>query len=332
MSESKNFWVYIETEHGKAKNASYELITAAKPLAEKRGGTVVAVVVGAGVEAAAKDAICYGADSAILVDAPIFDCYSTDAQTKALAALAEKYGPEALLLAGTNNGKDLAPRLAGRLKTGLASDCIAAAIDEDSGSVAWTRPTMGGNLMAVAVCPVDRPQMATVRPGAFKRGAYDEGRAGEIVKEDVPVSQEDVRVTLKDRVSEVAEAVNLEEAEIIVSGGRGVGSAENFRIIEELAAELGATVGCSRAVVDAGWLPHAHQVGQSGKSVAPRIYFAIGISGAVQHLAGISGSDTIIAVNKDEDAPIFEVADYGIVGNLNEVVPALTAAFKAHKA
>ena len=332
MSECRNFWVYIETENGKAKNAGYELITAARPLVEKRGGSVVAVVTGKDAEQAATDAIRYGADSAILVEGDEYALYNTDAQTKALAALAEKYRPEALLLAGTSNGKDLAPRLAGQLKTGLASDCVAAAIDEETGSVAWTRPTMGGNLMTVVSCPVDRPQMATIRPGAFKKGPYDEGRTGEIAREDIHSGPEELRVTLLERVSEVAEAVNLEEAEIIVSGGRGVGSAENFKILEDLAAELGATVGCSRAVVDAGWLPHAHQVGQSGKSVAPRIYFAIGISGAVQHLAGISGADTIVAVNKDEEAPIFEVADYGIVGNLNEVVPALTAAFKARKA
>ena len=198
--------------------------------------------------------------------------------------------------------------------------------------MAWTRPTFGGNLMAVIMCPEHRPQMGTVRPGVFKKGVYDESRTGDIIKEEIHTSEEEIRTKLVERVNEVAEAINLEEAEIIVSGGRGVGSAENFKLLEALAEVLGATVGCSRAVVDAGWMPHAHQVGQSGKTVAPKLYFAFGISGAIQHLAGISGSDTVIAVNKDPDAPIFDVADYGIVGNLTEVVPAMTEIFKAKKA
>ena len=236
------------------------------------------------------------------------------------------------MLGATNNGRDLGPRVSCRLKTGLTADCTAIDIDGETGNIAWTRPTFGGNLMAVIMCPEHRPQMGTVRPGVFKKGAYDESRTGEVIREEIHTSPEEIHTTLVERVNEVAEAVNLEEAEIIVSGGRGVGSAENFKILEELAAELGATVGCSRAVVDAGWMPHAHQVGQSGKTVAPKIYFAIGISGAIQHLAGISGADTVVAINRDADAPIFEAADFGIVGNLNEVVPALTAAFKARKA
>ena len=292
----------------------------------------MAVVIGKDIEGVAKDAVCYGADSAIIVDGPEYEYYTTDAFTKAMVTLVEKYKPETLMIGATNNGRDMGPRVSCRLKTGLTADCTGIDIDEETGNIAWTRPTFGGNLMATIMCPEHRPQMGTVRPGVFKKGAYDEGRSGEIVKEEIHVAPEEIRTNLVERVNEVAEAVNLEEAEIIVSGGRGVGSAENFKLLEELAAELGATVGCSRAVVDAGWMPHAHQVGQSGKTVAPKLYFAIGISGAIQHLAGISGSDRVIAVNKDEDAPIFDVADYGIVGNLNEVVPALTAAFKARKA
>lgn len=332
LNDYKNIWVFIETECGKAKNVGYELINAAKPLAAQKGCPLVAVVIGKDIEGVAKDAICYGADSAIIVDGPEYEYYTTDAFAKAMTALAEKYKPETLMLGATNNGRDLGPRVSCRLKTGLTADCTAIDIDEETGHVAWTRPTFGGNLMAVIMCPEHRPQMGTVRPGVFKKGAYDEGRSGEIIREEIHTGKEEIRTTLVERVNEVAEAVNLEEAEVIVSGGRGVGSAENFKLLEELAAELGATVGCSRAVVDAGWMPHAHQVGQSGKTVAPKLYFAIGISGAIQHLAGISGSDTVIAVNKDADAPIFDVADYGIVGNLNEVVPALTAAFKARKA
>ena len=332
LNDYKNIWVFIETECGKAKNVGYELLHVARPLADQKGCPLVAVVIGKDIEGVAKDAVCYGADSAIIVDGPEYEYYTTDAFTKAMVTLVEKYKPETLMIGATNNGRDMGPRVSCRLKTGLTADCTGIDIDEETGNIAWTRPTFGGNLMATIMCPEHRPQMGTVRPGVFKKGAYDEGRSGEIVKEEIHVAPEEIRTNLVERVNEVAEAVNLEEAEIIVSGGRGVGSAENFKLLEELAAELGATVGCSRAVVDAGWMPHAHQVGQSGKTVAPKLYFAIGISGAIQHLAGISGSDRVIAVNKDEDAPIFDVSDYGIVGYLNEVVPALTAAFKARKA
>lgn len=331
LSDAKNMWVFIETECGKAKNVGYELINAAKPLAEKKGCELVAVVLGKDVESVAKDAICYGADSAILVDGPEFEYYTTDAASNALVALIEKYKPETLIIGATNNGRDMGPRVSCRIQTGLTADCTGIDIDEETGNMAWTRPTFGGNLMATIMCPDHRPQMGTVRPGVFKKGRYDESRSGEIIREELHVPREEIRTSLVKRVQEVAEAVNLEEAEIIVSGGRGVGSQENFKILEELAEVLGATVGCSRAVVDAGWMPHVHQVGQSGKTVAPKLYFAIGISGAIQHIAGISGADTVVAVNKDPDAPIFDVADYSIVGNLNEIVPALTAAFKAQK-
>lgn len=331
LSDHKNIWVFIETECGKAKNVGYELLHAAKPLAEKKGCPLVAVVIGKDVEDAAKDAICYGADSAILVDGPEYEYYTTDAFAKAIIALVQKYKPEALMIGATTNGRDMGPRVSCHLKTGLTADCTAIDIDEETGNVAWTRPTFGGNLMATIMCPDSRPQMGTVRPGVFKKGVYDQDRTGEIVREEIHVAPEEIRTTLVERVNEIVEAVNLSEAEIIVSGGRGVGSAENFKLIEGLAEVLGGTVGCSRAVVDAGWLPYAHQVGQSGKTVAPKLYFAVGISGAIQHLAGISGADTVIAVNKDADAPIFGVADYGIVGDLNEVVPALTEALKARQ-
>ncbi len=331
LSDHKNIWVFIETECGKAKNVGYELLHAAKPLAEKKGCPLVAVVIGKDVEDAAKDAICYGADSAILVDGPEYEYYTTDAFAKALITLVQKYKPEALMIGATTNGRDMGPRVSCHLKTGLTADCTAIDIDEETGNVAWTRPTFGGNLMATIMCPDSRPQMGTVRPGVFKKGVYDQDRTGEIVREEIHVAPEEIRTTLVERVNEIVEAVNLSKAEIIVSGGRGVGSAENFKLIEGLAEVLGGTVGCSRAVVDAGWLPYAHQVGQSGKTVAPKLYFAVGISGAIQHLAGISGADTVIAVNKDADAPIFGVADYGIVGDLNEVVPALTEALKARQ-
>lgn len=332
LNDYKNIWVFIETECGKAKNVGYELLNVAKPLAQKKGCPLVAVVIGKDIENVAKDAICYGADSAIIVDGPEYEYYTTDAFAKALVTLVEKYKPETLMIGATNNGRDMGPRVSCRLKTGLTADCTEIGIDEDTGNIAWTRPTFGGNLMATIMCPDNRPQMGTVRPGVFKKGAYDEARTGEIIKEDIRVPAEDIRTKLVERVNEVTEAINLEEAEVIVAGGRGVGSAENFKLLEDLAAELDGVLGCSRPAVDAGWMPYVHQVGQSGKTVAPRLYFAIGISGAIQHLTGIAGSDTVIAVNKDPDAPIFDVADYGIVGDLNEVVPALTEAIKARKA
>ena len=332
LDEYNNIWVYIETECGKAKNVGYELLNVARPLADAKGCELVAVVIGNNVEAVARDAVCYGADKAVLVDGPEYEYYSTDAFVNALVAMVQKYKPETLMIGATNNGRDMAPRVSSRIKTGLTADCTEIGIDEESGNIAWTRPTFGGNLMAVIMCPEHRPQMGTVRPGVFRKGKYDESRTGEIIREDFHVAPEQIRTSLVERVQEVTEAIDLEGAEIIVSGGRGVGSADNFKQIFELAEVLGATVGCSRAVVDAGWLPHIHQVGQSGKTVAPKLYIAIGISGAIQHLAGIAGADKVFAVNKDPDAPIFSKADYGIVGNLNDVVPALIKAFKEKQA
>lgn len=332
LNEYKDVWVYIETECGRAKNVGYELLNAARPIADQKGCSLTAVVIGCRVEKAVKDALGYGADKVIVVDGPEYEYYSTDAFVSALAAMVRKYKPETLMIGATNNGRDMAPRVACRIRTGLTADCTQIGLDEASGCMAWTRPTFGGNLMAVIMCPDHRPQMGTVRPGVFRKGRYDAARTGKIIREEFHVPPEEIRTTLVERVQEAAEAVNLEEAEIIVSGGRGVGSADNFKQIFELAEVLGASVGCSRAVVDAGWMPHIRQVGQSGKTVGPKLYIAVGISGAIQHLAGIAGADRILAVNKDPEAPIFGAADYGIVGNLNDVVPALIEAFKARRA
>ena len=229
-----------------------------------------------------------------------------------------------MLIGATNNGRDLGPRVSCRLKTGLTADCTALDIDEESGNVAWTRPAFGGNLMATILCPDHRPQIGTVRPGVFKKCGLVIGSA-EIIKEDIRITQDQIRTQVLELIKEMdSEHVDLEGAEIIVSGGRGVGGPEGFAPVRALAKALGATVGASRAAVDSGWIAHAHQVGQTGKTVGPKLYIACGISGAIQHLAGMSGSDTIVAINKDPDAPIFDVADYGIVGNLFEVLPVLT--------
>jgi electron transfer flavoprotein alpha subunit len=330
--EHKNLWVFIETDEGVAKNVGYELLNPGRTLADKLGEKLVAVVMGKNVEAVAKNAIAYGADQVILVEGDEYDTYNTDGATYAMCALIEKYAPSIVLYGATNNGRDLGPRVACKLETGLTADCTALDIDEETGLLMSTRPTFGGNLMATIACPDHRPQMSTVRPGVFKKPALDEGRIGEIITEELHLDPAQQRVKLVERIKEVAQAVNLEEAEIIVAGGRGLKEKENFKLVEELAQVLGGTVGASRAAVDADWIPHAHQVGQTGKTVAPKLYIAIGISGAIQHLAGMSGSKTVIAINKDADAPIFRVADYGIVGDLFEVVPAMIEEIKALKA
>ena len=247
--------------------------------------------------------------------------------------MVEKYAPTTLMIGATPNGRDMGPRVSCRLKTGLTADCTSLDIDEESGNVAWTRPAFGGNLMATILCPNTRPQIGTVRPGVFKKGTCDEARTAEVVYEDFHVAESDIRVKVLEVLKDMdSEGVDLENAEIIVSGGRGVGGPEGFEPVRALAKELGATVGASRAAVDSGWISHAHQVGQTGKTVGPKLYIACGISGAIQHLAGMSGSDCIVAINKDPDAPILSVADYAIVGDLFEVLPVLTEAIKKARA
>ena len=324
-AKTKDLWVFIETnEAGTAKNVGLELLTPGKRMADKQGGALVAVVIGEHVDAAVGAANAHGADRIIVVDGPEYAHYSTDAYTIALCTLVEKYGPTSMLIGATNNGRDLGPRVSCRLKTGLTADCTALDIDEESGNVAWTRPAFGGNLMATILCPDHRPQIGTVRPGVFKKCGLVIGSA-EIIKEDIRITQDQIRTQVLELIKEMdSEHVDLEGAEIIVSGGRGVGGPEGFAPVRALAKALGATVGASRAAVDSGWIAHAHQVGQTGKTVGPKLYIACGISGAIQHLAGMSGSDIVVAINKDPDAPIFDVADYGIVGNLFEVLPVLT--------
>ena len=328
-AKTKDLWVFVETnEDGTAKNVGIELLTPGKMMAGKQGGALVAVVIGSNVDEAVKAASEHGADKVIVVDGPEYAHYTTDAYAIALCTLVEKYGPTSMLIGATNNGRDLGPRVSCRLKTGLTADCTGLDIDEESGNVAWTRPAFGGNLMATILCPDHRPQIGTVRPGVFKKSDAV-AAAAEIIKEDIHVDAADIRTQVLELIKEAeGENVDLEGAEIIVSGGRGVGGPEGFEPIKALADVLGATVGASRAAVDAGWIAHAHQVGQTGKTVGPKLYIACGISGAIQHLAGMSGSDCIVAINKDPEAPIFDIADYGVVGNLFEVLPVLTEEIK----
>ncbi len=329
-AKTKDLWVFIETdEEGSAKNVGLELLNPGKELAVKQGGKLVAVVVGCNAEAAVKEAAAYGAEQVIVVDGEEYKHYTTDAYTDAIHELIMKYGPSTMLIGATNEGRDMGPRLACRLKTGLTADCTSLDVDEESGNMAWTRPAFGGNLMATILCPESRPQLGTVRPGVFKKAERNETNTAEIIKEDIRVPAERIRTRVVEIIKEMnANNIDLEGADVIVAGGRGVGGPEGFTPLKELADLLGGVVGASRAAVDAGWIEHAHQVGQTGKTVGPKLYIACGISGAIQHVAGMSSSDVIVAINKDPDATIFNVADYGVVGDLFEVLPVLTAELK----
>ena len=321
LAKYKGVFVFAQQVDNVLSGISFELVGEGKRLAEKLGTEVTAVLVGSDVSGLVDELAAYGADKVIVVDDPELKNYRTEPYAHALASVINEFKPEIMLVGATAIGRDLGPTVSARVQTGLTADCTGLDYDVEAGNMVWTRPAFGGNLMAMILCPDNRPQLGTVRPGVFKKPELVEGREGTITREDIHVAADQIRTKLIERIEEVAEAVNLEEAEIIVSGGRGVGSEEGFGVIRELADVLGATVGASRAAVDEGWIPRAHQVGQTGKTVGPKLYIACGISGAIQHAAGISGSDCIVAINKDPDAPIFDVADYGIVGDLFTIIP-----------
>lgn len=327
----RGVWVYVEQNNGEIRSVGLELLGQARLLADQMQQEVGAVLIGEQVEGLATGLFASGADKVYLVEGPEYSHYSTDAYATALTDLIQTYQPSVVLLGATNDGRDLGPRVSCRVQTGLTADCTGLAIDEKTGLVAWTRPALGGNIMATILCPNHRPQMGTVRPKVFKKPEPDASRSGEIIRVASKVKPTDIRTKLVDILRICTVSCNLEEAEIIVSGGRGLCKAENFSLLEELAGVLGGAVGASRAAVDAGWQQALNQVGQTGKTVGPKIYFAVGISGAIQHLAGMSSSDIIIAINKDPDAPIFKMADYGIVGDAMEIVPILTEEFKKIK-
>lgn len=329
MAEYKNIWVYFDIYKGNPKKVSFELLNPGRMLADKTKSRLVAVLIGKNAADIAKEAIAYGADEVITVEGEQYDTYNTDIYAHAMTSLVNKYMPDTVLIGATNNGRDIGPKLACRLKTGLTADCTGIDIDEDTGKVAWTRPAFGGNLMACILCQRTFPQMGTVRPGIFEKPERDPGREGKIIAEFIDVPESEIRVKKIDEIAkELSEKVDLENAKIIVSGGRGMKNPENFSIIKQLADALGGEVGASRAAVDAGWISHDHQVGQTGTTVHPDLYIACGISGAIQHLAGMSSSKIIVAINKDKEAPIFKTANYGIVGDLFDVVPKLTEEVK----
>lgn len=318
----KDLWVYVELEAGEPCHVAYELLGKASELAAKSGHRCCAVVICAEAGEVSRELFAAGADVVYIVDDKIYGDYNTELYTNAFCELVEEYKPSAVLVGATADGRDFAPRVAARLKTGLCADCTALDISDDN-IVQWTRPALGGNILATILCEDTRPQMGTVRPKVFKVKELDLFRRGEVinykVKNKIATKTELVR---KEAVGSTG-FCKIEDAEIICSGGRGMGSADKFRYLEEMASLLGGSVGGSRAVVDEGWITHPQQVGQSGKTVTPKIYFAFGISGSVQHLAGMHDSDVIIAINKDPDAPIFKVANYGIVGDVNLVLPKL---------
>lgn len=340
----KDVWVFAEQREGKLMDVALELLGEGHRLSREIGDAkVCALLVGSEVEHLTKECFSYGADKVYLIDNELLKNFTTDGYTKVLVDAIKEYKPEIVLYGATHIGRDLAPRVAARLNTGLTADCTrldikvssyieylnknttldTSSLDPNSNDkgLKQTRPAFGGNLMATIICPKTRPQMSTVRSGVMKKVEKIENATGEIVKVKTDIKSTDIRTEVVEIVKAAKKLVSLTDAEIIVSGGRGVGSKENFQLIEKLAEKLGGVVGASRAAVDSGWIDAAHQVGQTGTTVKPKIYIACGISGAIQHLAGMQTSDTIIAINKDEEAPIFNVADYALVGDLNKIIP-----------
>ena len=331
VNEYKGVWVFIEQRDNHIASVALELLSEGRKLADELGVELAGVLLGDGVEESAMQCFGYGAEKVYLVDAPVFKDYRTDSYTDAIVELIAQYKPEILLFGATNNGRDFAARIAVRIKTGLTADCTELAIEPETRLLMQTRPAFGGNIMATILCPSRRPQMSTVRPKVMKKTEPDLNRTGEIIRVDFAIKEDDVATRILEIIEHATKTINLAEADIIVSGGRGIGSPENYYLIEQLAEVFGGAAGASRAAVDAGWVPHYRQVGQTGKTVAPKLYIACGISGAIQHLAGMQTSDVIVAINKDPEAPIFKVATYGIIGDLTKVVPQLTKRLKELK-
>lgn len=335
LEDYKGVFIYAQQVDNKIDNIAYELIDKGRELADVLGTSVTAVLVGDGVKGLADSLGEYGADRVIVVEDPQLKEYRTEPYTHAVASVINEFKPEIMLVGATAIGRDLGPRVSARVATGLTADCTFLEIGEFRGKanqLLMTRPAFGGNTIATIACPDNRPQMATVRPGVMQKLERVPGRKAEVVEYKTEFVPDSKYVEILDIVKEVANAADIMDAKILVSGGRGMGGPENFGMLEELAEALGGMVSCSRAVVDAGWKPKAMQVGQTGKTVRPNLYIACGISGAIQHLAGMEESDVIIAINKDETAPIFDVADYGIVGDIKKIIPKLTEAVKSAKA
>jgi electron transfer flavoprotein alpha subunit len=325
----KGVWVFAEQRYGHLAEVGLELLGEGRKLADTLGQELCAVLIGKDVEGLAHELIAYGADKVYHADHPELGDFIEDGYAQVMTDLIRENKPNIVLMGATAIGRSLAPRIAARVRTGLTADCTGLAIDPETQNLQQTRPAFGGNLMATILCPNHRPQMATVRHRVFRPLEKDEARKGEIVKVDLSKTPLNLRAKVLEVIAQQeGNQVNLQEANIIVAGGRGLGDPKNFKLVEDLAAVLGGAVGASRAVVDAGWVSYPHQVGQTGKTVGPTVYFACGIHGAVQHLAGMQSSDIIIAINRNPDAPIFKVATFGLVGDVLEILPALTEEFR----
>ena len=339
LEQYKGVYVFAQQVDNELSGIAFELLGKAKDLAKDLNTDVTAILIGYQVKNLADELAAYGADKVIVVDDPELKEYRTEPYTHAMASVINEYKPDIVLVGATAIGRDLGPRVSARVATGLTADCTVLEIgdfpinpipnqEQKHNQLLMTRPAFGGNTIATIACPDNRPQMATVRPGVMQKIDRIDGAKAEVIEFNPGFTPDNKYVEILEGVKSVKDTVDIMDAKILVSGGRGVGSAENFKILQDLADVLGGTVSCSRAVVDSGWMERDYQVGQTGKTVRPNLYFAIGISGAIQHVAGMEESDIIIAINKDADAPIFDVADYGIVGDLNKIVPALTAALK----
>nr|P53578.1 RecName: Full=Protein FixB [Clostridium saccharobutylicum]AAA23237.1 FIXB [Clostridium saccharobutylicum]prf//2108295A 3-hydroxybutyryl-CoA dehydrogenase [Clostridium acetobutylicum] len=326
IADYKGVWVFAEQREGELQKVSLELLGEGRRVADKLGVKLTALLLGSNVEGI-KDLAEHGADEVLVADNKDLQHYTTDAYTKVICDLANERKPGILFVGATFIGRDLGPRVAARLNTGLTADCTSIDVEVENGDLLATRPAFGGNLMATIACPEHRPQMATVRPGVFEKVNTD-GANCKVEKVEVKLTNNDLRTKVLEIIKSKKDIVDISEAKIIVAGGRGVGSKENFELLGELAKVLGGTVAGSRAAVEKGWIENAYQVGQTGKTVKPSIYIACGISGAIQHVAGMQDSDMIIAINKDETAPIMKVADYGIVGDVKNVLPELIAQAK----
>jgi len=316
-------WVLAECRHGVVAPVAHELLGVGRELADQRGVALTAVLLGTGLTEQARDLVRYGADTVLLVNDPALAEYREDVYGAVLEDLIRQRRPEVLLAGATAIGRSLVPNVATSLGAGLTADCTHLAIRPEDGALLQTRPAFGGNIMATIECPASRPQMATVRPRVMAAARPDDSRAGEVVPCRPDPALLHSRVRVLESVRDSREQVNIQEFDIVVSGGRGLENAKGFALLQELAAELGGAVGASRAAVDEGWISYPHQVGQTGKTVAPKLYIACGISGAIQHLVGMQGAETIVAINRDPAAPIFDVATYGLVGDLFEIVPML---------
>lgn len=329
IADYKGVWVFAEQRDGELQKVSLELLGKGREIADKLGVELTALLIGHNVEGMSKELAAFGADKVLLADREELAHYSTDGYAKVIADLANAHKPEIIFIGATYIGRDLGPRVAAKLSTGLTADCTALDIDPENNNLMMTRPAFGGNLMATIVCGDNRPQMSTVRPGVFEKLTKDDSKAAVVEKANFELTASDIRTKVLEVKKIVKEVEDIIEADMIVSGGRGVGSKENFAMLKELADVLGGSVAGSRAAVDNGWVDKAVQVGQTGKTVRPTVYVACGISGAIQHLAGMQDSNYIIAINKDADAPIMKAADVALVGDFQKIVPEMVAQLKA---